>query len=107
VSAAQDKDRSLRLAASVAIDLRLVLQDARAALEEFEAYVDDWDTQVQESKDDPAERDPRAFSQDYVVQRALEMTEELEHVHSGSTRASRIRTLKRRLVQLAQAAPQH
>lgn len=36
----QDQDRAKRLAQSVAIDLRVVLNDARRDLDEFEKYVD-------------------------------------------------------------------
>lgn len=107
MSAKDDKYRAQRLAESVAIDLRVVLEDARRMLEQFETYVESWDEQIAAQKEDPATHDPREMTQGYVVERAFEMLTDVEHVHSGSTRASRIRTTRKRLLQLAQAAPQH
>ncbi len=103
----QEQDRSLKLMESVAIDLRVVLIDARAQLDEFETYVESWDQQVEACKEDPATHDPRALTEAYVITRALEMLEEVAHMHSGSTRASNWRRARTRLVQLAGAARQH
>lgn len=91
----QDQDRAKRLAQSVAIDLRVVLNDARRDLDEFEKYVDSWDEEIASDA-----HDPRFLAQRYVVERALEKIEELCHVHSGGTRMMHVRQARSRLMML-------
>lgn len=91
----QDQARAKSLAKNVAIDLRVVLNDARRELDEFEKYVDSWDEELKQE-----ERDPRALAQRYVVERALEKIEDVCHVHSGSTRMSHVRQARTRLMTL-------
>jgi hypothetical protein len=98
----QDIKRSADLAESVAIDLRVVLNDAREKLAEYEAYVDSWDAEIATWKD--GERDPRMLTERHVIERALEQLEDLLHVHTGGTRHMHFRTARTRLLQLAQAA---
>lgn len=100
----QDRARSQKLAESVAIDLRVVLNDTRSMLDRFEAYVDSWDEQVAAQKEDPATHDPRALTEEYVVLRALEQLDEILHMPTGGTRHMNYRTARQRLIQLSQAA---
>ena len=101
----QDRERSQKLAESVAIDLRVVLNDAKSMLDQFEGYVDSWDEQLAAQKEDPATHDPRAMTEAYVIQRALEQLEEILHMPTGGTRHMHYRQARTRLIQLAQAAP--
>lgn len=103
----QEQDLAGRIAASVAIDLRVILIDAQRELSEFETYVESWEQQVDARKEDPATHDPRGLTEEYVITRALGMIEDVAHVHSGSTRMSNIRRARTRLIQLAQSAPHH
>lgn len=88
-----------RLIESVAIDLRRVLEQARHDLDEFEKYVDSWDDAVAKVKN--GSMSAEEFGENYVVLRAMEMVDSTAHVHSGSGRASHLRTCRQRLLQLA------
>ncbi len=99
----QNIKRAQRLGESVAIDLRVVLNDARRHLAEFEGYVDSWDEQIAAQKEDPATHDPRAMTEGYVIVRALEQLSQIEHMPTGGTQHMNYRTARNRLIQLAQA----
>ena len=100
----QEQDRSIELAESVAIDLRVVLMDAKAELDEFADYIESWDKRVAACKEDPAAHDPRDLTETHVIAHALQMIEEVAHMHNSSTRANNWRRARTRLVQLAGAA---
>jgi hypothetical protein len=101
-----EKNLSQSLAQAVAIDLRVVLNDARDMLDSFETYVESWDQQVDAQKEDPVTHDPRAMTETYVIVRALEQLDEILHMPTGGTRHMHYRTARQRLIQLGQAASQ-
>lgn len=94
----REMERAQNLAGGVAIDLRIVLGDTRAMLDEFEDYVNSWDTEVQKIKD--GDSDPRAMTEEYVVNRALEMLDEILHMPTGGTRHMHYRQARKRLLML-------
>lgn len=80
-----------KLAKSIAIDLRVILQDQRRNLEEFEKYVDSWDEELAGDG-----LDPRALLQPFVIERAMDQVEGVTHIHTGSTDHSHFRTFRQR-----------
>lgn len=97
------KAAALAAAKNAAISMRIVLNDARSRLEEFETYVDDWDEQLAASGEDDVTHDPRQMTELYVTTRALEMLGEIEHMPTGGTQHMHLRAARSHLYLLSLA----
>lgn len=99
------RDKNLQnIVQSVAIDLRVVLNDARRKLDEFEKYVDSWDQAVAEGKaEGPESAKLRMLTEQYVAARALEMVDEIVHMPTGGSQHMHVRTARQRLLTLLAA----
>lgn len=92
------RDAARKAARSAATDLRVVLNDARRQLDEFETYVDSWDDAVESMREGGL--DPAAMAERYVVERALGMLDEIVHMPTGGTQHMHVRAARTRLLQL-------
>jgi len=98
------RGRTIELAESAAIDMRLVLNDMRRELDELEHFIGLWDTAVANSKRDPDTYDPRALGEAFTVERAMQRLEDATHIYRGATAHMNFRNARTRLVQLARAS---
>jgi Flp pilus assembly protein CpaB len=74
--------------------LRQAQVEAQARVDEFAEFADSWKRALDDG-------DPLRLAQTHVAIQAEEHVEALTHLHSGSSHASTVRMLKRRLFELA------
>ena len=88
-------------AGRAAAAMRRVLEDARDALDELEAYVDSWDEAAAEARAEGAEAAKSLLlTETYVVERALGHLAEVEHMPTGGTRHMHLREARSELMAL-------